>query len=108
MYGANNHNELVEYSDSDHSGDPVKKRILACYIFTLIGCDKSMLQDHVVLSTAGSNYTSMKEVIKEGILLDDLIQRLVLKLEKFVLYYENQSAFSLVKNHVYHDKTNHI
>ena len=69
-------------------------------------CDQ--LQDIVAFSTTESEHMSMKKEIKEEIWLQGLIQSLGLKVEKLVLYCDSQSALSLAKKPMYHEKMKHI
>ncbi|GJR40730.1 retrovirus-related pol polyprotein from transposon TNT 1-94 [Tanacetum coccineum] len=111
MYAVGHGDGLVGYADSDYGGDLVKRRSLTCFIFTLFGCAvswKSTLQPTVALSTTEVEYMSMTEGIKECIWLHGLVQSLGLKVEKLVLFSNNQSALSLAKNHVYHERTKYI
>ena len=82
-----------------------------CYVFTLFRCAigrKSTLQDIVAFSITEYEYMFMTEGTKEEIWLHVLIQSLGLKVEKHVLHCDSQSALSLVKDPVYHEKTKHI
>ena len=51
---------------------------------------------------------STMEGIKDEICLHGLIHSLCLKVEKTALYCDSQSVLNLEKNHMYHEKTNHI
>ncbi|GJS21580.1 retrovirus-related pol polyprotein from transposon TNT 1-94, partial [Tanacetum coccineum] len=112
VYDGEGHGDgLVGYADSDYGGDLVKRRSLTCFIFTLFGCAvswKSTLQPTVALSTTEAEYMSMTKGIKECIWLHGLVQSLGLKVEKPVLFCDSQSALSLAKNSVYHERTKHI
>ncbi|GJS07100.1 peptidase C50, separase [Tanacetum coccineum] len=112
VYDGKGHgNGLIGYADSNYGGDLVKRRSLTCFIFTLFGCAiswKSTLQPTVALSTTEAEYMSMTEGIKECISLHVLVQSLGLKVEKSVLFYDSQSALSLARNSVFHEKTKHI
>ena len=66
------------------------------------------LQPTVALSTTEAEYMSMTEGIKECIWLHGLVQSLGLKVEKPVLFCDSQSALSLAKNPMYHERTKHI
>nr|GEX86176.1 retrovirus-related Pol polyprotein from transposon TNT 1-94 [Tanacetum cinerariifolium] len=112
LYDGKGHGDgLVSYADSDYGSDLVKRRSLTCFIFTLFGCAvswKSTLQTTVALSTTEAEYISMTEGIKECIWLHGLVQSLGLNVEKLALFGDSQSALSLAKNLVYHERTKHI
>ncbi|OMO73383.1 Integrase, catalytic core [Corchorus capsularis] len=111
VYGSDGNSGLIGYVDSDYAGDFIKRRSLACYIFTLYGCAirwKATLQATVVLSTTEAEYMSLTEGIKEGMWLHGLVDSLGLDVSKPVIYCDSQSALSLAKNPVYHERSKHI
>ncbi|GKD86759.1 retrovirus-related pol polyprotein from transposon TNT 1-94 [Tanacetum coccineum] len=69
---------------------------------------KSTLQPMVALSMTEAEYMSMTKGIKECIWLHGLVQSLGLKVEKPILFCDSQSALSLTKNLVYHERTKYI
>ncbi len=102
---------LVGYTDSDYGGDLMRRRSLTCYIFTLYGCAvswKATLQSTVALSTTEAEYMSLTEGVKEAIWLHGLIGSLGLEVQKPEVYCDSQSALSLAKNPVYHERSKHI
>nr|GEU40920.1 retrotransposon protein, putative, Ty1-copia subclass [Tanacetum cinerariifolium] len=112
VYDGKGHGDgLVSYVYSDYGGDLVKRRSLTCFIFNLFGCAvswKSTLKPTVALSTNEVEYMSMTEGIKECIWLHGLVQSLGLKVKKPALFCDTQSALSLAKNLVYHERTKYI
>jgi len=87
------------------------KIYLTCYIFTLYDCAVSWnatLQVTVALPTTEAEYVFLTEVVKEGIWLQGLIDRLGLNVQRCILYYDSQSALCLAKNSIYHERSKHI
>ena len=112
VYGNGNASSgLVGFTDSDHGRDPMKRRSLTCYIFTLFGCAiswRASLQPTIALSTTEAEYMSLTEGVKEGMWLNGLVGSLGLNLPKPMVYCDSQSALCLAKNPVYHERTKHI
>ncbi|KAK0588475.1 hypothetical protein LWI29_001474 [Acer saccharum] len=103
--------DLVGYVDSDYAGDRDKRRSTSSYFFTIAGCCvswKSQLQFVVALSTTKAEYIAVTEAIKEAIWLQGLLGEINLFGGKAVIYTDSQSALYLVKNPVFHERTNHI
>ena len=99
------------YFDSDYDGDLLRRRSLTCYVFTLFRCAiswKATLQSIVALSTTEVEYMSLTEGVKEGIWLHGLVDSLILDMQKPIIYCDSQSALSLAKNLVYHERSKHI
>nr|GEU67730.1 putative polyprotein [Tanacetum cinerariifolium] len=97
---------LVGYADSDYGGDLVKRRSLTCFIFTLFRFAvswKLTLQPTIGLSMTKAEYMS---VIKESQQWSG--SNFGLKVEKLALVCDSQSALSLAKNPMYHERTKHI
>lgn len=88
-----------------------KSKSTTGYIFTLIGNPiswKSCSQHAFTLSTIEVEYIASIEASKESIWLKALVSYFGLEQEKVLIFCDNQSAISLTKNPVNHDKTKHI
>ncbi|OMO86748.1 hypothetical protein CCACVL1_09479 [Corchorus capsularis] len=111
VYGSDGNSGLIGYVDSDYAGGLIKRRSLTCYISTLYGCAtswKATLKAIVALSTTEAEYMSLTEGIKEGMWLYGLVDSLGLNVSKPVTNFDSQSALSLAKNPVYHERSKHI
>ncbi|KAH9754238.1 hypothetical protein KPL71_015385 [Citrus sinensis] len=113
LYGGERANyNLVEGSvDSDYTGDLDNRRSLTCFLFTLNSCTiswKASLQSVVALSTTEAEYTAAAEAFKEAIWLRGMINELGYEQSSITILCDNQSAISLSKNQVHHEKTKHI
>ncbi|TXG54058.1 hypothetical protein EZV62_019314 [Acer yangbiense] len=85
--------DLVEYVDSDYTGDRDKRRSTSSYFFTIAGCCvrwKSQLQSVVALSTTEAEYIAVTEAIKEAIWLQGLLGEINCFGGKAVIYTDSQ------------------
>ena len=99
--------DIIHYTDSDYGGDLLRRSSLTCYVFTFFGCAiswKATLQSIVGLPTIEAEYMSLTKVVKEGIWLHGLVDSLGLDVQKPIIYYDSQSALSLAKNPIYHER----
>ena len=99
------------YSDSDFGGDLDKKRSLSGYVFTVGGNTvswKSSLQPVVALSTTEAEYIALTEAVKEAIWIKELLREMGFEQEKVSIWCDSQSAISLSKNKVFHERTKHV
>lgn len=99
------------YSDSDYSTDRDRRRSVTGYIFKVGGNTvswKSCLQSVVALSTTEAEYMAIHEAAKEGLWLKGLCAELGFKQGSFHLHCDSQSAISLARNPVHHERTKHI
>ncbi|KAH9752684.1 hypothetical protein KPL71_014795 [Citrus sinensis] len=113
LYGGERANyNLVEGSvDSDYAGDLDNRRSLTGFLFTLNNCTiswKASLQSVVALSTTEAEYTAAVEAFKEAIWLRGMINELGYQQTSIPILCDSQSAISLSKNQVHHEKTKHI
>ena len=113
LYGGERANyNLVEGSvDSDYAGDLDNRRSLTGFLFTLNNCTiswKASLQSVVALSTTEAEYTAAAEAFKEAIWLRGMINELGYEQSSIAILCDSQSAISLSKNQVHHEKTKHI
>ena len=71
---------------------------------------RANLQSIVALSTTEAEYIVASEALKEALWLRGLVSKLLqVKEPKItVVHYDSQSAMSLNKNQVYHNKTKHV
>ncbi|KAH9705871.1 reverse transcriptase Ty1/copia-type domain-containing protein [Citrus sinensis] len=71
-------------------------------------CWKASLQSVVALSTTEAEYTAVAEAFKEAIWLRGMINELGYEQSSIAILCDSQSAISLSKNQVHHEKTKHI
>ncbi|KAH9728537.1 hypothetical protein KPL70_009073 [Citrus sinensis] len=91
--------------------NPGKEHWRADLLFTLNNCTiswKASLQSVVALSTIEAEYTAAAEAFKKAILLRGMINELGYKKSSIAILCDSQSAISLSKNQVHHEKTKHI
>ena len=99
------------YSDSDFGGDLDKKRSLSGYVFIVGGNTvswKSSLQPVVALSTTEAEYIALTEAVKEAIWIKELLREMGFEQEKVSIWCDSQSAISLSKIKVFHERTKHV
>ena len=98
------------YVDSDFAGDIDTRKSTTGYALKVFGnlvSWRANLQLVMALSTNEVEYIAESEAVKEAMWLKDLVSKLfqVKKLKTTIIHCDNQSAVSLSKNHVYHDRT---
>jgi len=99
------------YVDSDFAGDIDKRRSTTGYVFTLAGGAVSWLsklQDVVALSTTEVEYMAATEACKEAIWIQRLMEELMHKKQKIVVYCDSQSALHIARSPAFHSRTKHI
>lgn len=69
---------------------------------------KSGLQRVVALSTTESEYMALIEDVKEAVWLKGLMMEFVYDQKAVEIYCDSQSAITLSKNNVHHERTKHI
>jgi hypothetical protein len=105
--------KLHGYSDSDHAGDIDDRKSTSGMVFYL-GCNPiswcSQKQKVVALSSCEAEYIAASTAACQGLWLGRLLIDLMMKMEvePVVLQIDNQSAISLCKNPVFHERSKHI
>ncbi|GJS62213.1 retrotransposon protein, putative, ty1-copia subclass [Tanacetum coccineum] len=113
VYGTDrgNHVNITGFVDSDYTKNPDKGRYITSYAFLVHGCVvswKAMLQHVMALSTTEAEYMALTEAVKEVIWLRGLLEELGVELNTVEVNCDNQGAFHLSRNHVFHERTKHI
>nr|GEY48941.1 retrovirus-related Pol polyprotein from transposon TNT 1-94 [Tanacetum cinerariifolium] len=106
-----NHVDVTGFVDSDYVKDPDKGRSITGYAFLVQGCVvswKATLQHVVALSTTEAEYMALTETVNEAIWLSGLLEELGVELNTMTVNCDNQGAIHLSRNHVFHERTNHI
>lgn len=101
------------YVDADWASDVNDRRSITGYVFVLANGAvswSSKKQTSVALSSTEAEYMAASAATKEAIWIRTLIRELNMmpSLEPTLLLLDNQSAMSLAKNSVFHDRTKHI
>ncbi|KAJ3531725.1 hypothetical protein NM688_g7534 [Phlebia brevispora] len=103
---------LLDFVDADHAGDPVDRRSITGYAFTLAGaavCWAFKKQRTVAISSTEAEYVAGSAATRQAVWLRLLLSELgQLKQEPTTLLIDNQSAIALAKNPVYHGTMKHI
>jgi hypothetical protein len=103
---------LLGFSDSDHAGDIDDRKSTSGGIFFLGTSPiswQSMKQRIVAISSCEAEYVAATTAACQGLWLARLLGDLKEKeASSFVLKIDNQSAISLCKNPVFHDRSKHI
>lgn len=110
-YTTDEERKVIGYEDFDYAGDLNKMRSLTGYLFLLNNCTinwKATLQNVVALSTTKAEYATATEAIKEAIWLKGIVTELGHEQKQLTIFSDNQSAISLSKNQVHHEKAKHI
>ncbi|PHT79405.1 hypothetical protein T459_17457 [Capsicum annuum] len=111
LYFGQNSDGVIGYVDSDFTGDHDKRRSLIVYVFTIGYCAiswKVTLQTMVALSTTEAKYIVITEAFKESIWLKVLFGELSNDLQITTVFCDSQSAIFLMKDQMFHERTNHI
>ncbi|PKI62641.1 hypothetical protein CRG98_016912 [Punica granatum] len=103
--------ELVGYTDADMARDIDSRKSTSGYLMTFAGGAiswQSRLQKCIALSTTEAEYIAVTEGCKEMLWLQNFLQELSLKQERYVLHCDSQSAIHLCKNPTFHSRSKHI
>jgi hypothetical protein len=102
---------LDGYTDADMAGDIDYRKSTSRYLITFAERAvswQSKLQKCIALSTTEAEYIAITEVSKELLWIKKFLQKLGFQQEKYVLYYDSQSAIYLSKNSTFHSQSKHI
>lgn len=103
---------LVGYADSDFASDPITRKSVSGYLFTINGNPvswSSRKQSCVATSTAEAEYIAASHAAKEAIWLRRILKSLGHPQEKATIIFEdNMACISMSKDPVFHRRTKHI
>ena len=102
---------LTGWCDSDFAGNIDTRRSQSGFLFSLYGSIiswKSSLQGVVALSTTEAEFMAMTSAVKEGKWLKGILEDFGIKQEGVSIGCDNNSALSLAKHQVYHERSKHI
>ena len=95
---------LIGYSDSDWATCPTTRRSITGYLSCLVNH-----QSTISKSSSEAEYRAMVAVASEITWLVPLLEEIgVSNLKPVTIYCDNQSAISIGKNPVHHERTKHI
>ena len=104
--------ELIGYSDSDFAGDSNDRKSTSGHIFFLGGMVvswSSQKQSIVALSSCEAEYIAATSATCQAVWMSRLLGELMTnEAMKAKLLVDNQSAITLTKNPVHHNRTKHI
>ncbi|KIN98729.1 hypothetical protein M404DRAFT_31056 [Pisolithus tinctorius Marx 270] len=112
-YKRDSNAHVIRYVDADWAADINNCRSVTGYTFILSGGAvswSSKKQSSVALSSTEAEYMATCTAMKEAIWIHTLVLELetVLSHEPTPLLIDNQSAISLARNAMFHDRTKHI
>ena len=101
------------YSDASYGSDEESKRGRSGYVFMSAGATVSLgskLQDVVALCSTEAEYMAISHALQEGLYLRMLQVEMGVEPDMggTLLLLDNQSAFKLAKNPVFHKRSKHI
>jgi hypothetical protein len=103
---------LMGYSDSDHAGDIDDRKSTSGVLFYFGNCPVSWVsqkQRIVAQSSCEAEYVAAAAAASQGVWLARLLEELLgERSAKFRVRIDNQSAISLRKNLVFHERSRHI
>jgi hypothetical protein len=104
--------ELLGYSDSDHAGDVDDRKSTTGVLYYYGHCPiswASQKQRIVAQSSCEAEYVAAAIAASQGVWLSRLIEEILgSEAVKFTIKVDNQSAISLCKNPVFHERSKHI
>ena len=103
--------DVQGFCDSDFAADLDKRRSVSGYVFKVGGNTiswRSTLQHVVALSTTEAEYMALTEAVKEALWLKGICGELGFNQDSVEIHCDSQSAISLAKNSVHHERTKHI
>lgn len=103
--------DIQGFCDSDFAADLDKRRSVSGYVFKVGGNTvswRSTLQHVVALSTTEAEYMALTEAVKEALWLKGICIELGFEQDSVEIHCDSQSAISLAKNSVHHERTKHI
>ncbi|XP_050916817.1 secreted RxLR effector protein 161-like [Lathyrus oleraceus] len=110
-YSSNNY-EIIDYSDSDWSGDLDDRKITTGFVFFMGDTAftwMSKKQPIVTLSTCEAEYVAATSCVCHAVWLRNLLKELKMPQDDPVeICVYNKSALTLAKNPVFHEKSKHI
>ena len=104
--------DCVGFSDADWGGDHEDRKSTSGYLFQLSGAAiswRSKKQASVTLSTAEAEYIALASAAQEALWLQQLTTDLKHEpAAATVIFEDNQSTISMVKNSQFHGRSKHI
>ncbi|RVW35631.1 Retrovirus-related Pol polyprotein from transposon TNT 1-94 [Vitis vinifera] len=102
---------LIGCTNVDMARDVDSRKSTSGYLITFSGRAvswQSKLQKCIALSTTEVEYIAITEASKELLWMKKFLQELGLQQERYLLYYDSQSAFHFNKNPTFHFRSKHI
>ena len=111
-YAASDNTQCVGFSDADFAGDIDDRKSTTGYMFQMSGAAiswRSKKQTCVSLSTAEAEYIALASAGQEAVWIRQLLSDMKsVPTGPTVMFEDNQSAISMVKNPQYHGRTKHV
>lgn len=103
---------VLEYADADWGSRTTDRKSYTGYIFFINGCAiswESKKQRTVALSSTEAEYMAMSNAAREAIFLRRLLSEIEYgNGDPILLHVDNQGAYKLAQNPVFHNRTKHI
>ncbi|RVW91276.1 Retrovirus-related Pol polyprotein from transposon TNT 1-94 [Vitis vinifera] len=102
---------VVRCTNVDMARDVDSRKSTSGYLIAFSGRAvswQSKLQKCIALSTTEAEYIAITEASKELLWMKKFLQELGLQQERYLLYYDSQSAFHFNKNPTFHFRSKHI
>ena len=112
FFKKNLNREIMIYTDANWVGSPIDSRSTfgyCSYVGAIVVTWRSKKQTIVARSSIEAEFRALANGICEGMWIKRLLEELKFPIDSPMrIFYDNQAANSIAKNHVHHNRTKHV